>query len=80
MSEQFDNRFSQVADESFVGNLRDRNTHTYSLLANPTSHTFAVVSSEQLAMTLSLNGHQAMSRHGALCASTMGQSFSTRPV
>lgn len=42
--------------------------------------TMTVVSSEALAMTLSLWGHQLMSSTGAVCPVTSGWFLSTRPV
>lgn len=42
--------------------------------------TMTVVSSEALAMTLSLWGHQSMSSTGAVCPVTSGWFLSTRPV
>lgn len=42
--------------------------------------TMMVVSSEALAMTLSLWGHQSMSSTGAVCPVTSGWFLSTRPV
>lgn len=42
--------------------------------------TMMVVSSEALAMTLSLCGHQSMSSTGAVCPVTSGKFLSTRPV
>ena len=42
--------------------------------------TMTVVSSEALAMTLSLWGHQSMSSTGAVCPVTNGWFLSTRPV
>lgn len=49
-------------------------------LHGPPPLTMTVQSSEPLAMTLSLCGHQAMSSTGAVWPQTVGAFLSTRPV
>lgn len=53
---------------------------TAPLLPRDRPLTMTVVSSEALAMTLSLWGHQSMSSTGAVCPVTSGWFLSTRPV
>jgi len=58
-------------------------TGSLKVLNNPNSgiiQTFAVVSSEQLAITWSLNGDHWTSKQAALWASTNGVSLSIRPA